>query len=59
MARIKFHEKLINSIEKIDTITLEEKNDKAEAITSIARIIGARGLSVYWKKNKWVVAEKK
>jgi DNA-directed RNA polymerase subunit RPC12/RpoP len=54
---IKFYTKLINSIEKIDTVTLDEKHDKADTIIAITKIISKRGGSVHWVKGKWKVAE--
>jgi len=55
--RLSFLNKLINSIEKVEAITLDEKHDKAEAIISITKIIRARGFRVNWIKGKWKVSE--
>ena len=52
-----FYEKMINAIEKIAYVTHEEKLDKADAIVAITQIIGKRGWSVNWVKNKWKVTE--
>lgn len=55
--RLSFYEKLINSLEKVETVTLDEKHDKADAIVAITNIIGKRGGSVVWDKKKWKVTE--
>lgn len=55
--RLKFYEKLINSLEKVETVTLDEKHDKADAIVAVTQIIRERGLRVNWVKNKWKVTE--
>ncbi len=52
---LKFYNKLINSVEKIPTVTLEEKLDKAETIVAISKIIHERGGKVTWVKGKWKV----
>lgn len=57
--KLSFYEKLINSLEKVETVTLEEKNDKADAIVAITRIIAKRDGSVFWNKTKWKVTESK
>lgn len=54
---LKFYEKLINSLEKVETVTLDEKHDKADAIVAITSIIAQRGGSVTWDKKKWKVTE--
>jgi hypothetical protein len=54
---LKFYNKLINSLEKVETVTHEEKLDKADAIAAITSIIAKRGGSVVWNKNKWKVTE--
>lgn len=56
--RNSFYEKLINSLEKVPTVTLDEKNDKADAIVAISQIIGKRGGAVTWNKTKWKVSVK-
>jgi uncharacterized Ntn-hydrolase superfamily protein len=56
--RLKFYEKLINSLEKVETVTLDEKNDKSAAIIAVTKIIRDRELRVNWIKNKWKVTEK-
>lgn len=55
--RLKFYEKLINSLEKVETVTLDEKHDKSDAIVAITGIIRDRGLRVNWVKGKWKVTE--
>ena len=55
--RTSFCNKLINSIEKIETLTLDEKHDKQDAIKAITDIIRARGFRVNWIKGKWKVTE--
>ena len=55
--RLSFCNKLINSIEKIETVTLDEKHDKADTIIAITAIIRARGFRVNWIKGKWKVTE--
>lgn len=57
--RNSFYEKLINSLDKIPTVTLDEKNDKADAIIAVTRIIRKRSkkASVKWNGKKWKVSE--
>jgi hypothetical protein len=59
--RLSFYNKLINSLEKVEAVTLEEKNDKAAALVAICGIIRKRDpenqISVTWNKTKWKVAE--
>ena len=55
--RTKFYEKLINSLEKVETVTLDEKNDKADVIVAVTAIIAKQGGSVTWDKKKWKVTE--
>ena len=54
---LKFYNKLINSLEKVETVTHEEKLDKADAIVAITAIIAKRGGAVVWNKTKWKVTE--
>jgi len=56
--KLSFYEKLINSIEKFEAITMDEKHDKADAIVAITKIILKRGGSVVWNKKKWKVTDK-
>jgi len=56
--RIKFYENLLNSIDKVETVTLEEKNDKSALIVSVIDMIRSKGVSVTWNKKKWVIKEK-
>lgn len=53
--RPKFYEKMLNSLEKVETITHQEKIDKADAIVAITQIVGKHNCSVTWNKNKWKV----
>lgn len=57
--RTSFYEKILNSIEKTETINLEEKNDKSNLIIDITKTIRKRdsNVSVKWdlKKKKWKV----
>jgi len=55
--RLKFYEKMINSLEKVETVTLVEKHDKSDAIVAITAIIRERGLRVNWVNGKWKVTE--
>lgn len=55
MATTKFYQKLINAIDKIETVGLDEKNDKADLIIELSRKIGKRGMSCVWNKGKWNV----
>jgi hypothetical protein len=54
---LSFYNKLINSLEKVETVTHEEKQDKADAIDAIISIIVKRGGAVTWNKTKWKVTE--
>ena len=55
--RLSFYEKLINSLEKVESITLDERQDKSDAIVAISQIIRKRGGTVTWNKTKWSVKE--
>lgn len=56
--RNSFYEKLINSLDKIPSVTFDEKADKADAIVAVSQIIRKRGGSVRWNGKKWKVSER-
>lgn len=58
MAKANFYEKMINAVEKVPTVTLQEKIDKSDTIVAISQLIGSRGFHVKWNKKKWVVTPK-
>ena len=53
----KVYSKLINNIEKVQTITLQEKIAKSDAIMAIASILGKLNISCKWHKGKWVLKQ--
>lgn len=53
MAKESFYEKMLNSIEKIPTVTQQEKIDKADTITAIAQLAGSRGNNIKWNGKRW------
>ncbi len=58
MAKASFYEKMINAVEKIPTVTHQEKIDKADTITAISQLTGSRGYNVKWNGKKWKVIPK-
>jgi len=59
MARISFYEKMINAVDKIPTVTQEEKIDKADTIVAISQVIRKRDCGVKWNGKKWKVTPNK
>lgn len=58
--RTEFYQELLNSIDKVRTVTLDEKNAKADVMIKVVDEIRKRDdCSVVWNKNKWVVTLKK
>jgi hypothetical protein len=56
--RTEFYQQLLNSIDKVPTVGLDEKNSKSDIIMKVVDEIRKHkdDYSVVWKKGKWVVS---
>jgi hypothetical protein len=55
--KLSFYTKLINSLERVEVTTIDERQDKSAAIANVTNIIINRGGSVTWDKTKWKVTK--